>query len=63
MAARESQMMVNARRYVMRGKNANQAALLSGVSRQAIYMSKWYREYIDAQKTAKLSGTTIRRSS
>lgn len=57
MGARESQAMVRARKLVLGGMNAAQAASKTGITRQAIYMSRWYREY---QTPAKLQSTSVR---
>jgi predicted transcriptional regulator len=52
MAARESSAMVKARKMVTeQGLTSYAAAKKVGLTRSAIYMSRWYKEWRDAQKS------------
>lgn len=51
MGAKTSPEMLKAREHILRGASAYEAAKLSGVTRSAIYMSKWYKEFKHAQQT------------
>ena len=44
MGAKESAEMKKARKLVAEGHSAYRAAQLAGISKQAIYMSNWYKE-------------------
>lgn len=50
MAAKESQEMKKARKLIERGSTPAAAAKAVGITRQAIYMSRWYRERQDNAK-------------
>ena len=51
MAAKESEAMKNARKLVMAGYSAYSAAKECGITRSAIYMAPWYKEWKLAQQT------------
>lgn len=50
MGAKQSQEMVRAKRMVLGGMSAYAAAKAVGITRHAIYMSAWYREWRDEKK-------------
>ena len=51
MAARESDAMKKARKLIVKdGLTAYAAAKQTGISRNAIYMSHWYKQWKNGQK-------------
>lgn len=51
MGAKQSAEMAKAKRLIIeQGKTVAEAARLSGISKQAIYMAKWYKDRRDAAK-------------
>lgn len=51
MGAKVSAEMRAAKALILAGKSAYEAAKTVGISSQAIYMSKWYKEWKHAQQT------------
>ncbi len=57
MGARESVQMTKARRLVTKkGMTASAASEKAGITRSAIYMSKWYKEWKAKQSYCILNG-------
>lgn len=51
MGAKVSKEMLKARRLIEQGFTAYEAAKQSGVTKQAIYVSKWWKERNNAKPT------------
>lgn len=61
MAAKESKEMVKARKLVIeKGMTPYAAAQATGLTRSAIYMAPWYKEWKACQTLAKRGGITTK---